>query len=79
MSEPAVFPWHCPMCGREGSSPAPVVFHRCSRPHRRGRPPITYEEERMAWGRRLLGDALADAIDARDGGDALLRRLEESA
>ncbi len=68
---------HCNTCGKQwltGLS-TKVLFHKCSPPAQRSwwsDPLDDMTRDRESWARNLLGP-LADAIEERDGAEALLR------
>lgn len=57
-----------------------VLFHECSPPRSTfdwRTPRRRHDDERTEWARSILGDALVDAIEERDGGEVLLREVDE--
>jgi hypothetical protein len=73
---------HCDTCGKQWITRASVrvLVHECSPPTSTWdwRPPRQrIEEDRQDWARRTLGDGLIEAVEAKDGTDSLLRRVDD--
>lgn len=70
---------HCPRCGRQWLTGASIkiLMHQCTPPARRGLAPAWsreayLQEDREAWARKQLGDAIEEAVPEDDR----LRRTE---